>query len=284
MSRARSPAVSPSRRRLLRGLLAAAVGGVTGGAAYGAGYERHRIGVVEYTVPVPGLPSALHGVRAAVLTDLHRSAMVPKADVERAVDIALGARADVVFLLGDYVTYGDARYLDDVADSLARLEAPGGVFAVLGNHDDDRGTFASLRRRRIEVLRDARTRIALRGEEVDLVGIRFWTRRVEDIARVAGRRERFSLLLAHDPRRWSAAIELGLPLLLSGHTHGGQVVLPGLGAIAARKYPVPEGLGLDPRSTLFVSPGVGTIYVPVRINCPPEVSVLTLAPAAIDAP
>jgi hypothetical protein len=126
------------------------------------------------------------------------------------------------------------------------------------------------------VLRDARTRITLRREDVDLVGLRFWTRRVEDVARVAGHRDRFSMLLAHDPRRWPAAIELGLPLVISGHTHGGQVVLPGLGAVAARKFPVPEGLGLNRRSTLFVSRGIGTVYVPVRINCPPEVSLLTL--------
>ena len=69
-----------------------------------------------------------------------------------------------------------------------------------------------------------------------------------------------------------------MPLVLSGHTHGGQVVLPVVGALAAQKFPVVAGIGRRDRTTMFVSRGVGTIYVPVRINCPPEVAVLTLQP------
>ncbi|HEY3042716.1 MAG TPA: hypothetical protein VGJ39_01750, partial [Vicinamibacterales bacterium] len=67
-------------------------------------------------------------------------------------------------------------------------------------------------------------------------------------------------------------------LVLSGHTHGGQVVLPGLGAIAAQKFPVVAGIGRRQQTAMFVSRGIGTVYVPVRINCPPEVAVLTLQP------
>jgi predicted MPP superfamily phosphohydrolase len=66
---------------------------------------------------------------------------------------------------------------------------------------------------------------------------------------------------------------------MSGHTHGGQVVLPGLGAIAAQKFPVVAGIGREHRTAMFVSRGLGTVYVPVRINCPPEVAVLTLKSA-----
>ena len=86
------------------------------------------------------------------------------------------------------------------------------------------------------------------------------------------------VLLAHDPRRLTEAAALNIPLVLSGHTHGGQVVLPGLGAIAAQKFPVVAGIGRRERTAIFVSRGVGTVYVPVRINCPPEVAVLTLQP------
>ena len=67
--------------------------------------------------------------------------------------------------------------------------------------------------------------------------------------------------------------------MLSGHTHGGQIVLPGLGAIAARDFPIVSGIGGRGRTTAFVSRGVGTVYVPIRINCPPEVALLTLEPA-----
>jgi predicted MPP superfamily phosphohydrolase len=85
-----------------------------------------------------------------------------------------------------------------------------------------------------------------------------------------------TILLAHDPRRLTEAAALDVQLVLSGHTHGGQVVLPGLGALAGRKFPVLAGTGTTDNATVFVSRGVGTVYVPVRINCPPEVAVLTL--------
>ena len=85
-----------------------------------------------------------------------------------------------------------------------------------------------------------------------------------------------TILLAHDPRRLAQAAELDMPLVLSGHTHGGQVLLPGVGAIAAREFPVLAGLAREVNTSMFVSRGVGTVYVPVRINCPPEVAVLTL--------
>ena len=83
-------------------------------------------------------------------------------------------------------------------------------------------------------------------------------------------------MLFRSPRRLTEAAALNIPLVLSGHTHGGQVVLPAVGAIAAQKFPVVAGFGREASTTLFVSRGVGTVYVPVRINCPPEVAVLTL--------
>jgi predicted MPP superfamily phosphohydrolase len=84
------------------------------------------------------------------------------------------------------------------------------------------------------------------------------------------------LLLAHDPRRLIEAADLKLPAVLSGHTHGGQIVVPGVGAVARRNFPVVSGLGQRGDTSIFVSRGVGTIYVPVRINCPPEVALITL--------
>jgi predicted MPP superfamily phosphohydrolase len=87
------------------------------------------------------------------------------------------------------------------------------------------------------------------------------------------------VLLAHDPRRLAEAAAMNIPLVLSGHTHGGQVVLPIAGPVAAQKFPVVAGIGRRGGTTMFVSRGVGTVYVPVRINCPPEVAILTLQPA-----
>ena len=84
------------------------------------------------------------------------------------------------------------------------------------------------------------------------------------------------LLLAHDPRRLREAAALNVGGVLSGHTHGGQVVLPGVGALAARKFPVASGLAQQDNTSMFVSRGIGTVYAPVRIGCPPEVSIVTL--------
>ena len=84
------------------------------------------------------------------------------------------------------------------------------------------------------------------------------------------------VLLAHQPRSALAAAGAGYQLQLSGHTHGGQVVLPGLGAVAARRFPVVAGTGTEGNCTVHVSRGVGTVVAPIRLNCPPEVSLLTL--------
>jgi hypothetical protein len=131
-----------------------------------------------------------------------------------------------------------------------------------------------------EVLRDARTTLRIRGEHLDLVGVRFWTRRARDIARLVRGARSTVVLLAHDPRRLDEAAALDVPLVLSGHTHGGQVVLPGIGAFASRKFPVIAGVGRLAGTSIFVSRGVGTVYVPYRLNCPPDVAVITLKSAS----
>jgi hypothetical protein len=128
----------------------------------------------------------------------------------------------------------------------------------------------------IQVLKDARTRLEIRGEGLELAGIRFWTRKASEIARVIKGARDTVLLLAHDPRRLDEAADLDVPAMLSGHTHGGQVVLPGVGALARRRFPVLAGVASQENTWMFVSRGVGTVYVPVRINCPPEVAIVTL--------
>ena len=265
-----------TRRAALKGVLATAVGAFTGASAYGVAYERHHIGTTEATLPVSGLAPALDGLRIGFVTDIHHSAMVPAGDVRAAVDRVSAASPDLIVLGGDYVTWGDRAYVGAVAELLGSLHAPNGVFAILGNHDDDRDMPAALAAKHIEVLKDARTRLVIRGEALELAGIRFWTRKAQDIARVVGRARDTIILLAHDPRRLNEAADLDVPAVLSGHTHGGQVVLPGVGAIAHRRFPVLAGLGSRENTTMFVSRGVGTVYVPIRINCPPEVAIVTL--------
>jgi predicted MPP superfamily phosphohydrolase len=271
-----SPSAAPDRRAFLKSLVGLGAGTVTGFAAYGYGVARHRTEVSRTELPLAMLPPQLDGLRVALLTDLHRSATVAREDIEHAVGLARAERPDLVVLGGDYVTWGDRTYVEDAAETLARLDAPHGVFAVLGNHDDDRDMPAALSRSGIAVLRDARTAVPVGDASLELVGIRFWTRKSAAIAGLLRGTAGFPILVAHDPRRLTEAAELDIPLVLSGHTHGGQVVLPGVGTVAARKFPVIAGVGQLRHTTIFVSRGIGTVYAPVRLNCPPEVSLLTL--------
>jgi predicted MPP superfamily phosphohydrolase len=218
----------------------------------------------------------LDGLRIALLTDVHHSQLVPAEDVVQAVALAMSLRPDLIVLGGDYVTFGDRRYVEPVAELLAPLSAPHGVFAILGNHDDDRDMPAALIRKGMTVLKDQRTRVTVKGEALELAGIRFWTRRAAEIARVLRGATDTTILLAHDPRRLVEAAALSVPAVLSGHTHGGQVVLPGVGMVVKNRFPVVAGLGRRENTSIFVSRGIGTVYVPIRINCPPEVALVTL--------
>ena len=277
-----------SRRDVLKGLAAVGVGTATGAAAHGYLYARHQIEVTRTTLVVAGLPDALAGLKVGFMTDLHRSSIVSQELIVSAVGLLMAEQPDLILLGGDYVTWGgdyaaagDRRFVEPAADAVRALSAPHGVYGVLGNHDDDRDMPAAMAARGIEILKDARTRLTIRGESLDLIGIRYWTTRGRDIASVARGAGRSSILMAHNPARLREAAELSLPLMLSGHTHGGQIVLPGVGAIAARNFPIVAGEGSRGNTTAFVSRGVGTIYVPIRVNCPPEVAVLTLRPTEL---
>ena len=123
------------------------------------------------------LPPALAGLRIGLITDVHRSRWVSHDDVARAVTMLMAEAPDLIVLGGDYVTWGDREYVGAAAEALGPLSAPFGVFGILGNHDDDHDMPAALAARGVQMLKDARTTVAIKGEAVDLVGIRFWTKR-----------------------------------------------------------------------------------------------------------
>lgn len=265
-----------NRREFLQGAAAIGIGTATGGAAHGFLYERFALELTRTAFPVPGLPPALDGFRIGLLTDIHRSQTVSHEMVAAAVDRLMAERPDLIVLGGDYVTWGDRNYIHPAAEALAPLSAPHGVLLILGNHDNDHDTATVMGAKGFTVLRDARTRLTINGEPIDFAGIRYWTRKVTDIAHVLRGSLPHTILLAHTPKRLTEAQQLGVGAVISGHTHGGQIVLPVLGPIAAREFPVVAGLAEREGTTIFVSRGVGTVYVPIRINCPPEVAVLTL--------
>jgi uncharacterized protein len=273
--------VGVTRRDFLRSATAISVGALSGVVAYGVAYERHHLRLITRDLDVRGLPAALDGLRIGMITDVHHSASVSPDDVTRAVTLVKDANPDIVVLGGDYVSFFDRSYISPVAELLTPLaHARHGSFAVLGNHDDEREMPAALTARGFSVLKDQRTALTINGERLDLAGIRFWTRTPGEIAHVLKGTGGTTILLAHDPRRLAEAAALDVQLVLSGHTHGGQVLVPAVGPIAGRKFPVLAGYATRDNTSIFVSRGVGTVYVPVRINCPPDVAVLTLRTAA----
>ena len=172
------PCLSPAARPLKGAGFATAVGWPhRRGRRTASVYERHHIGVTEATLPVSGLPPALDGLRIALLTDIHHSALVPADDVARAVELAVDRSRISSCSEATTSPNGDRAFVEPVAELLAPLRAPHGVFAILGNHDDDREMPAALARQGIRVLqgRSARgSRSAASG--LELAGIRFWTR------------------------------------------------------------------------------------------------------------
>ncbi len=269
---------------MVRWLTTVGVGLAVGSVAHGALYERHHVGVTRVRMPVPGLAPALDGLRVGLLTDTHHGPFTSAEFIAASSRLLLDEAPDLIVLGGDYVTQLDTRFMDPSAEAMAALHAPLGVFAVLGNHDDDTHMPRALARRGFTVLADARTTLRVRGEKLDIIGLRFWTRDTTALARLARGTGASTLLLAHDPRRVDAAAAVGIPAVLAGHTHGGQISLPFVGPVAARKFPTAEGLLVSPATSLFVSRGVGTVVVPCRIGCPPEVAVLTLTAAPAPPP
>ena len=268
-----------SRREVTKLLAAGGAGLFVGGLTHGYANERHAVGVTHATLGVSGLPDAFVGMRVALLTDLHLSPLVEPEDIAKAVSLALEQKPDLIVLGGDYVTWGHEHFIGPVGELLAPLTAPHGVIAILGNHDSDTGrsdVTATLAHNRFTVLRDARTRLSIRGESIDLIGVRYWTRQPSTLAKLIDAPGKVNILLAHDPRRVKEAAELNIPLVLSGHTHGGQIVLPGVGAWNRGFFPTMQGTLERDNTVLFVSRGIGMVYVPVRINCAPEVALLTL--------
>jgi hypothetical protein len=265
-----------TRRTALKALAVGAAGAATGSAVYGYAYERRRLGVTRVELPVSGLAAKLDGLRVGFLTDIHHGPFVPVEDVARAAALIVAEGPDLIVLGGDYANWQDTAYVGPCAEALGTLRAPHGVYAVFGNHDDERATHAAFTRRHIEVLADERTSRVIKGETLEIAGLRYWTRRMKEIIAVVGETTAPVLLIAHDPRRLIEAAKLSVPAVLAGHTHGGQVVLPVVGAIAARKFPVISGVGHLEYTSIFVSRGVGTIVIPYRLDCPPEVAVVTL--------
>jgi len=246
------------------------------------------IEVSDQRIWLDGLPEPFRGFRIVHLSDLHHGLFVPLRDLINAVALANELEPDLVALTGDFVTYSRA-YIEPAATILGRLRARHGVFAVLGNHDFRVGAdelTRALRRGRIEVLRNRHSILRRGGRAIYLAGVDD-LRYGADLSRALHRVPHGApvVLLSHNPGIIRRAARWGVGLVLSGHTHGGQVNLPLVGSIYGRS---PEKLRykvgwdrLGP-TQIYVSRGIGTIILPLRLRCPAEIPHIHLHPHAAD--
>ncbi len=245
--------------------------------------EARRITVSRLDVAIDTLPPAFDGLRIAFLTDFHSGPTTPADFLNEVVKQANAEKPDLVLLGGDYIT-DELEYLPEVGGALRRLHAPMGVLGVLGNHDywqdadevhcmlQDAGAVDVTNAGRWLHRDEARIRIAGVGD--------LWEDSQELNRALDGAKETDTvILLSHNP---DYAIKLADPrvkLVLSGHTHGGQMCLPRIGPVITNsRYGrrVVSGQVDFNSFQLYTSRGIGTVVAPMRMNCPPEVVILTL--------
>jgi len=266
-------------------ILAGTAGSAT---AYGF-WEAAHIRVARYTVPVPNLPPAFTNKTVAVLADLHHGPFVGIDFIREAVRRTNALTPDLVALVGDYAHKGtDAhRQLPPCLDALSALSAPLGVFSVPGNHDMQRGgaVYRELvAQTPLTDVTNSHRCLKLGSEPLWIAGVDdlWWGKPDLDRALDGVPTGAAVVLLAHNPDFAEDKPDGRVGLVLSGHTHGGQVYLRGAGAgWLPSKYGTKyrHGLVRGPASSVFVSRGLGEAGVPLRVNAPPEIGLLTLKPS-----
>jgi uncharacterized protein len=302
--------VQLGRRRFVQGATAFAGAIPFGLGAYGFLIGRHAYRVHEVDLPLAALPRELDGLRIAQLSDIHIGSYMSAAEVRRAVAMANELNPDLSVVTGDFIT-GPRDPLEVCISELAGLRAPLGVWGCNGNHEiyaDAQEESAKLfAQHGMKLLRQENAEIDWRGGKFNLVGVDYQLARSRSGRRLAMlssagslmRRGMPNILLSHNPNSFPRAAELGMDLMLTGHTHGGQVRVEILDRhFSPARFLTPYEAGLykrplgspsaledaavwsaqpsAPASLVYVNRGLGTIGAPIRLGVPPEISLLTL--------
>lgn len=280
----RAPAFDPRRRRMLKlaGVAAVSVPALAGG--YGVFVARTRLQAREVEIQLPNLPPDLDGLRLAQLTDIHLGPFLSVKELARAVAMANEWRPHLSLVTGDMIT-GRGDPLDECLRELARLRPSDGIFGCLGNHEG----FARLEsycavegyrlgirflRSETRYMRFGRAGLNLAGVDYQRMGGPY----LEGLERLL-RENRFNMLLSHNPDVFPAAVRQGYNLVIAGHTHGGQLAFEGMGTSFSlpRLYtPYVRGLYRERESAIYVSRGIGTVGIPMRLGADPEVTLIRL--------
>jgi len=275
-----------SRREFLKAFgyfLISLAGASFGGYGYATRVEPKWLTVERVRVSLEGMKSAFEGLKIVQLSDIHLHPFTQIDLIEKAVEIANSLQPDIIVLTGDYVLER-ADSIFELAPVLAGLNAAYGTYSILGNHDlwtDADVILRGLEEVGIPVLINRGLILNIEGEQLFLAGLDDgWSGHPDlDTALENCPANTPVILLMHEPDFVdSIAQDERVSLQLSGHTHGGQVRLPGVGPIAlpdfGRKYDI--GLHKVNQTMLYVNRGLGVIGPPVRFNCRPEITEITL--------
>jgi hypothetical protein len=250
--------------------------------AWGAWGTRLWVRVRCVEIAIAGLSPAFDGYRVVQLSDLHVGSFAPLSRALGWARRANGLEPDLTVVTGDLVTSGTAFY-DDVATAVGTLKARDGVFVSMGNHDqwDERRLITALERRGVIVLSNTWHRLERDGAALIVAGLGDRFSGQADLDKTLAERPIASptVLLSHYPDYFAAAAEYGVDLVLSGHTHGGQIGLPvigeryNIGTLIGQRS---RGLHRSGNSVLYVNAGLGTTGPPFRLGVSPEIALLVL--------
>ena len=273
-----------TRRQFLKlSGLALASGVVLSSSAVALANQVGELSIERVQLPIPGLPPAFEGFTIAQLTDIH---LLPYTRPEFIREVAAAANAlnpDLILLTGDYVWH-DPGAMDELAPILAGLDAREGVYGILGNHDywlDVEAVKEGFRQARTPLLINQHITLARAEQKLVLAGLDDgWAGQPDLAATLDGApADAPILLMLHEPDLADVyAPQAPFALQMAGHSHGGQVRIPGRGPMVlpylGRKYDM--GLYQVGAMWLYTNRGLGEISVPLRINCPPELTLFTL--------
>jgi predicted MPP superfamily phosphohydrolase len=276
-----------TRREVLKLTAASATAVGLGGLSYGFAVRDH-VEVSRVTVGIANLPAGFDGLTIAQLSDIHHGPYTGLEYIRRCVEITNNLKPDVIALTGDF-TFAGKKHVAPCAEALRELKARVGVYAVLGNHDYYVGAShvaQALKNAGCNVLIDGLDTLESRGDRLWLVGVDdlyYGSTNPKQLLRDVPR-EAAKVVLAHNPDfiEEFAARSQPIDLMIAGHTHGGQIRFPLLGAPQiSSEYGQRYAMGLNRKDTMqvYTTRGIGTILLPTRFDCPPEIVLFTLRQA-----
>jgi hypothetical protein len=242
--------------------------------------EPYWIETKEVTIESNQIPAQFDDKKIVFISDIHHGPFFDKNRVDNLVNQVNNLNPDIILLGGDYVS-GNSTYITPVFSSMAKLKAPLGVYAVLGNSDPQYWTLNTILQSNMTYIGNKGTWIELNGEHIRLGGVGDYNNgaQIQNAAIGPVNSEDFVILLSHNPDYFPEVNKNKVDLVLSGHTHGGQVTFFGLWAPVVysdygNKYRT--GIIKEDNTTMIVSNGIGTSYLPIRFFARPQIYVITL--------